>query len=220
MLAKPLVQSDHYPETDPGNPLLPRKGTCAIAHFSIWQSTASCAGAIWSDQNWRYHCRCRRADASHSGPAKDRPTDPFELTSDVRSSRLARLERRSGTVADYVFPSRIDHSNISALGSMLDQWTSAHRHCAAPGEVRHALASTNKGGVDLPATGNIRAIQILLGHTNIENTVRYLGVDRSSRSARKSEIRNGRSAVSDDRPRCRRNRAATAIGVEIVQMAD
>ncbi len=27
------------------------------------------------------------------------------------------------------------------------------------------------------ATGNVRAIQILLGHTKIENTVRYLGVD-------------------------------------------
>ena len=27
------------------------------------------------------------------------------------------------------------------------------------------------------ATGNIRAIQILLGHSKIENTVRYLRVD-------------------------------------------
>ncbi len=27
------------------------------------------------------------------------------------------------------------------------------------------------------ATGNIRAIEILLGHTKIENTVCYLGVD-------------------------------------------
>ena len=27
------------------------------------------------------------------------------------------------------------------------------------------------------ATGNLRAIQILLGHPKIENTVRYLGVD-------------------------------------------
>lgn len=27
------------------------------------------------------------------------------------------------------------------------------------------------------ATGNLCAVQILLGHTNIENTVRYLGVD-------------------------------------------
>lgn len=27
------------------------------------------------------------------------------------------------------------------------------------------------------ATGNLRALQISLDHTNIENTVRYLGVD-------------------------------------------
>lgn len=27
------------------------------------------------------------------------------------------------------------------------------------------------------ATGNLRPIQILLGHTKIENTVRYFGVD-------------------------------------------
>ena len=27
------------------------------------------------------------------------------------------------------------------------------------------------------ATGNIRAVQILFGHSQIENTVRYLGVD-------------------------------------------
>ena len=28
-----------------------------------------------------------------------------------------------------------------------------------------------------PRTGNLRAVQILLGHTKIESTVRYLGVD-------------------------------------------
>ena len=28
-----------------------------------------------------------------------------------------------------------------------------------------------------PRTGNLRAVQLLLGHTEIESTVRYLGID-------------------------------------------
>ena len=40
----------------------------------------------------------------------------------------------------------------------------------------HSLGRT-KAAMIYRATGNIRAIQILLGHTKIENTVRYLGVD-------------------------------------------
>ncbi|MET3437880.1 site-specific recombinase XerC [Sphingomonas sp. 1185] len=34
-----------------------------------------------------------------------------------------------------------------------------------------------KAALICKATGNLRAMQILLGHTNIKNTVRYLGVD-------------------------------------------
>ena len=40
----------------------------------------------------------------------------------------------------------------------------------------HSLRRT-KASLIYKATGNLRAVQILLGHTNIENTVRYLGVD-------------------------------------------
>jgi integrase len=40
----------------------------------------------------------------------------------------------------------------------------------------HSLRRT-KASMIYKATGNLRAIQILLGHTKIENTVRYLGVD-------------------------------------------
>lgn len=34
-----------------------------------------------------------------------------------------------------------------------------------------------KAAMIYPATGNVRAIQILFGHMKVENTVRYLGVD-------------------------------------------
>lgn len=34
-----------------------------------------------------------------------------------------------------------------------------------------------KASLIYKATGNLRAVQILLGHTNLENTVRYLGED-------------------------------------------
>lgn len=34
----------------------------------------------------------------------------FEITGDVRASLLAWLERRGGTVEDYVFPSRVDRA--------------------------------------------------------------------------------------------------------------
>ena len=51
------------------------------------------------------------------------------------------------------------------------------RHRARSGEVRHALAASHEGGVDLPPTGNLRAVQLLLGHSKIESTVRYLGIE-------------------------------------------
>jgi site-specific recombinase XerC len=39
------------------------------------------------------------------------------------------------------------------------------------------LASAHQSRNDLQGDSNLRAIQILLGHTKIENTVKYLGVD-------------------------------------------
>lgn len=40
----------------------------------------------------------------------------------------------------------------------------------------HSLRRT-KASIIYKATGNVPAVQILLGHTKIQNTVRYLGVD-------------------------------------------
>ena len=45
-----------------------------------------------------------------------------------------------------------------------------------PTSIRDAMRRT-KASIIYKATGNLRAVQILLGHTKIESTVRYLGVD-------------------------------------------
>lgn len=102
----------------------------------------------------------------------------FELTADVRASLLAWLERRGGTVDDYAFPSRVDrtgHLSTRQYAHLVDEWVTAIG-------LRRAEYGTDslrrtKAAMIYRATGNIRAIQILLGHTKIENTVRYLGVD-------------------------------------------
>lgn len=102
----------------------------------------------------------------------------FELTADVRASLSSWLERRCGTVADYIFPSRIDRSNHMSTrqyARLVDEWvTEIGLRKAEYGT--HSLRRT-KAAMIYRATGNIRAIQILLGHTKIENTVRYLGAD-------------------------------------------
>lgn len=51
------------------------------------------------------------------------------------------------------------------------------RHRAAPRRVWDALAPADQASIIYKASGNLRAVQILLGHAKIENTVRYLGVE-------------------------------------------
>ncbi|RYG28861.1 MAG: integrase [Burkholderiales bacterium] len=102
----------------------------------------------------------------------------FELTADVRASLLAWLERRGGTVDDYAFPSRVDrtgHLSTRQYARLVDEWVTAIGLRRAEYGT-HSLRRT-KAAMIYKATGNLRAIQILLGHTKIENTVRYLGVD-------------------------------------------
>lgn len=102
----------------------------------------------------------------------------FELTADVRASILSWLERRGGGAADYLFPSRIDHNrpmSTRQYARLLDEWIIAIGLRKAKYGT-HSLRRT-KAAMIYRATVNIRAIQILLGHTKIENTVRYLRVD-------------------------------------------
>jgi hypothetical protein len=39
------------------------------------------------------------------------------------------------------------------------------------------LDAANEGGSNLQEDRNLRAVQLLLGHTKLESTVRYLGIE-------------------------------------------
>lgn len=102
----------------------------------------------------------------------------FEITNEVRASLLAWLQRRGGTVDDYAFPSRVDHADhlsTRQYARLVDEWVTAIG-LRREDYGTHSLRRT-KAVMIYKATGNLRAIQILLGHSKIENTVRYLGVD-------------------------------------------
>ncbi|EIM73501.1 phage integrase family protein [Nitratireductor aquibiodomus RA22] len=102
----------------------------------------------------------------------------FEITADTRASLLAWLERRGGSIDDYAFPSRVDHEghlSTRQYARLVGEWITAIG--LRPEQYgTHSLRRT-KAALIYKATGNLRAIQILFGHTKIENTVRYLGVD-------------------------------------------
>ncbi len=102
----------------------------------------------------------------------------FEIMSEARKSLTSWLERRRGTIDNYLFPSRVDylgHLSTRQYARLVDERVSTvgldRREYGT-----HSLRRT-KASLIYKATGNLRAVQILLGHTNIENTVRYLGVD-------------------------------------------
>jgi integrase len=102
----------------------------------------------------------------------------FELMDQERSSLLAWLEGRGGGVEEYVFPSRTDqsrHISTRQYARLVDEWITAIG-LRAGDYGTHSLRRT-KASLIYKQTGNLRAVQILLGHTKIESTVRYLGVD-------------------------------------------
>ncbi|WP_090669725.1 tyrosine-type recombinase/integrase [Aureimonas jatrophae] len=102
----------------------------------------------------------------------------FELLDAARASLQTWLERRGGTVDDYAFPSRVDratHLSTRQYARLVDEWVTAIG-LRKEDYGTHSLRRT-KASIIYKATGNLRAVQILLGDTKIESTVRYLGVD-------------------------------------------
>lgn len=84
---------------------------------------------------------------------------------------------RATSLEDFAFPSRTDHAahiSIKQYARLADEWVLG---IGFPNEDygNHLLRLTTVS-ITYQATGNLRVVQIL-GHTKIESTVRYLGVD-------------------------------------------
>ena len=102
----------------------------------------------------------------------------FELLEPARTSILAWLEARGGTLDDYAFSSKlvgVTHISTRQYARLVDEWV-AGIGLRSEDYGTHSLRRT-KASLIYKRTGNLRAVQILLGHTKIERTVRYLGVD-------------------------------------------
>lgn len=131
--------------------------------------------------------KLRIGDLVSGGSFRDRPTViqkktgkpvQFEIMTEARRSLESWLKRRGGALSDFVFPSWVDylgHLSTRQYARLVDEWV-AKVGLDKREYGTHSMRRT-KASMIYKATGNLRAVQILLGHANIENTVRYLGVD-------------------------------------------
>jgi len=97
---------------------------------------------------------------------------PFELTDPTREALAAWLKKRG------LLPSRShvgDHVTTRPYSRLVADWVAlAGLDPAAHGT--HSLRRT-KVALVYKRRGNLRACQLLLGHTKLESTVRYLGIE-------------------------------------------
>jgi integrase len=102
----------------------------------------------------------------------------FEVTEQTRRSLAEWLEAGPMTDNDWIFPSRSNrgaHVTTRQYARLLKRWvTLIGLDPAAYGT--HSMRRT-KVSLLYKKTGNLRACQLLLGHTKLESTVRYLGVE-------------------------------------------
>jgi integrase len=102
----------------------------------------------------------------------------FEITEQTRTAVAALIARHKLTASDYLFPSRLassPHLSTRQYARIVQGWVrSIGLNPAIYGT--HSLRRT-KAALIYRKTGNLRAVQLLLGHTKLESTVRYLGVE-------------------------------------------
>lgn len=102
----------------------------------------------------------------------------FEITERTRKSIREWIDKAQLTESGYLFPSRVKRSprlSTRQYARIVDDWVRAiGLDPSAYGT--HSLRRT-KATLIYRRTKNLRAVQLLLGHTNLDSTVRYLGIE-------------------------------------------
>lgn len=102
----------------------------------------------------------------------------FEITEQTRDSLANWISQAQLKSDEYLFPSRIHnspHLSTRQYARIVEHWvTSIGLDPAAYGT--HTMRRT-KATLIYRRTKNLRAVQLLLGHTKLESTVPYLGIE-------------------------------------------
>ena len=102
----------------------------------------------------------------------------FEITHQTRHALEKLIAADEGQSGDYLFRSQTrasDHLSTRQYARIVRNWVgSIGLNPAKYGT--HSLRRTKVAAL-YRKTGNLRAVQLLLGHTKLESTVRYLGVE-------------------------------------------
>ena len=107
----------------------------------------------------------------------ERPVQ-FELTEPTRAALAAWIENTHLRSDQYLFPSRIGtspHVSTRQYARIVHRWVDAAELDSSVYGT-HSMRRT-KATLIYKRTKNLRAVQLLLGHTKLESTVRYLGIE-------------------------------------------
>ncbi len=131
--------------------------------------------------------KLRVADVFAAGQVKERgaiiqskTSKPvrFEITEGTRKSLAAWLEDPAMTGSEHLWPGRFHerpHISTRQYARLVRDWvTTIGLEPSSYGT--HSMRRT-KVALIYRKTGNLRAVQLLLGHTKMDSTVRYLGVE-------------------------------------------
>ena len=102
----------------------------------------------------------------------------FEITAPTREVITSWIQQAKLQSEDFLFPSRVHespHLSTRQYARIVDSWVNEiGLDTFAYGT--HSIRRT-KPTLIYRRTKNLRAVQLLLGHTKIESTVRYLGIE-------------------------------------------